>query len=200
MVLDLMCGQGQDLHKLANLRVRHIVGADISPKSIDEAARRAKCVPGMPPTEFHVLDAGRDPLPVDDGTVDVVSTQFALHYLAAEGVLVAHCMGEVERVLKEGGRWVVTVPDVHEVRRLLDHPEAVPPEIALRGTLPSDEHLHRSPWGHAYQFELKGRTPPLTEYAVWVPALEDCCSGLRLVEAPRANGLYRALVFKKKCN
>jgi ubiquinone/menaquinone biosynthesis C-methylase UbiE len=100
-VLDVACGTGV-VTRLAAEQVGHssVVGADINPGML-EVARNAS---GGAAIEW--LEGSAESLPVEDATFDVVLCQMGLQFFTdREGAL-----GEMGRVLRPGGRVLLTVP------------------------------------------------------------------------------------------
>ena len=196
-VLDVACGRGGDIGKMAHLGARSYVGVDVSRECVAEARRRAAALPID--SRVEVADVGLERLPCSD--VDAASCQFALQYLARDPTLLDSLFSELTRVGCR--RFVVSVPDHDVVRGMCEGRHEVPASIRTWGdSLPTDEGLHRNPWGHAYDFEFVGRTPRLTEYLVYPPALEDLAvrhgwSLVRRVPGPR---LYVGLVFTRRAD
>jgi len=124
-LLDLGCGDGRlaCLVKLACPGVT-IHGCDVS----DVALSRSE---GL--DRSYVLDLDTDPLPEPGESFDVVTASEVLEHLSGPRYVLA----EVRRVLKPGGRLLVTVPNVAFWRFRWQ---------ALRGEVPSvtadERHLH----------------------------------------------------------
>jgi len=121
-VLETWCGGGDLTAQLAKIAGR-VVGADYSEKLINAARKR------FPHIEFEISDA--DALAFSDESFDVVvSNSAAHHYLSPE-----KNFSEAGRVLKRGGRLLVTMPIQSErvgfnivleaARESLDLPEKV---------------------------------------------------------------------------
>lgn len=103
--VDAACGTGR--HS-ANL-VRHghdVIGVDQSPQMLERAAAK------VPAAQFTVGDLEELPLP--DGAADLVLCGLALTHLPEIG----RAIGEFRRVVRPGGRLIVT--DVHPMMVLLD--------------------------------------------------------------------------------
>ena len=103
-ILDAGCGSGP---LFASLRDRGAIltGFDSSAGMLEQARRRLG-----DDADLMVADLGR-PLPFDDGAFDDVIASLVLHYLEDWGPALA----ELRRVLKPGGRLIVSV----------DHPFAI---------------------------------------------------------------------------
>lgn len=95
-VLDLGCGDGRFSAEIAAAGAE-VVGLDVSAEAIARARRRS---PGL---DFRVVEPGAR-LPLDDGELDCVFTS----HVICQVVDVAGFMGEVRRVLKPGGRLLLT--------------------------------------------------------------------------------------------
>jgi len=97
-VLDLGCGTGYYSRLIRNRAAAEVVGVDISPEMIDQAAEREKASPlGI---TYHVMDA-RD-VPVL-GIFDIVNVVYTFCYAPDEEVLVG-MVESARRNLKQGGR------------------------------------------------------------------------------------------------
>ena len=199
-VLDLACGRGGDLGKFLHARVASYVGVDVSPACVQEARRRAATLVMAATARITVCDLAHERIPCDDRSRAVVSCQFALHYLAGDRDHIRSMLREVARVMRPRGFFLVTILDHTRVRAILLGQTAAPACMVItpgpRAPL-DDDGLARNPWGHAYGFEFRGRTPHCTEYLVFPPALEDEAQrvGLRL-QACEARGIYVAYIFQ----
>jgi SAM-dependent methyltransferase len=103
-VLDVACGPGT-VARLAAARVGsrgRVIGCDLSPAMLAIAAA-LPAVDGGTAIDYHEAPAER--LPVDDGTVDVVTCQQGLQFFPDRPVALA----EMRRVLCSGGRVGVAV-------------------------------------------------------------------------------------------
>ena len=98
-VLDAACGSGAQCEWLAD-QGAEVIGIDLSPGMIDEAARRV----GDRVT-LHVADLD-GPLPIATGSVDGITCSLALHYLDDW----ATALGSFARILRPGG-WCVLSSD-----------------------------------------------------------------------------------------
>jgi len=112
-VLDLGCGAGR-FSGLARAAGAKVVGVDIAEGALERA--RAN-VPGG---DFRLVEEGA-PLPLDDGEVELVWCSEVLQHVPDA----ARLLSEVRRVLRSGGRLVVTVP----AWRLLRAPDPLAPEV-----------------------------------------------------------------------
>jgi ubiquinone/menaquinone biosynthesis C-methylase UbiE len=96
-VLDIGCGTGALLRRLADGGAAKLAGVDASEGMLAEARRLA----GNRPIEFFYSPAHE--LPFEDGTFDVVTTNIAFHHFAEP----AQVIREMARVLKPGGRVLI---------------------------------------------------------------------------------------------
>lgn len=103
-ILELGCGGGQCSIAFARAGA-HAVGLDLSDAQVDFARQLAAAE--RLPVEFVQGDAA-DLRPFADASFDLVFSAYALQYIEP----VAHCLAEVARVLRAGGRLVFS----------LDHP------------------------------------------------------------------------------
>lgn len=101
-VLDLACGTGIVTRKLVELLAGtgKIVGLDINPMMLG-VARTLVPTDGTP-VEFH--EGSGTEMPFEDGTFDLVVCQQGLQFFPDH----AAGLGEIRRVLKPGGRAVVS--------------------------------------------------------------------------------------------
>lgn len=124
-ILDAGCGQAPVLRKLQdekfkNLKIERLVGVDISDKLLEMARRR---VP-----EAEIIKADIDNLPFADNSFDFAVMVDVFQYLLDQSTHDGECsaehssrddgcsgfdraLEEVKRVLKPGGKFVVTVPN-----------------------------------------------------------------------------------------
>jgi SAM-dependent methyltransferase len=97
-VLDAGCGHGPLMVALRD-RGALVAGFDLSPAMVDIAADRLGT-----DLDIRVADLST-PLPYDDDAFDVVTCSLALHYVQDW----APALAELRRVLKPGGRLVVSI-------------------------------------------------------------------------------------------
>jgi SAM-dependent methyltransferase len=97
-VLDVGCGPGSVLRQLVRRFDVEGVGIDASPNMIEVARREA------PEIEFHVGRA--EDLPFGEATFDAVVSRLVVHHLDRP-----RAFAEMRRVLRPGGRVVVTTTD-----------------------------------------------------------------------------------------
>ena len=95
-VLDVGCGRGDQLHALRSIGF-DIVGVDAD-------------TPSGEPFEYYQCDITSDLLPVADASVDVVILKSVIEHIYY--FQLPHVMSEIKRVLKPGGAFVVSTPDI----------------------------------------------------------------------------------------
>lgn len=128
-VLDLGCGDGKISKFLQDSMGVDIEGVDISP----EAVRKCKSL-GI---KAVVADA-EDKLPFKDGIFDVVFWGDNIEHLFNP----EDCGKEIKRVLKPGGRLILSTPNTGYFRYRLYY--------FLNGRLPDTEWTGFSPWGWSH--------------------------------------------------
>lgn len=197
---DLACGKGGDLQKWRIVVPESLLMVDISVQSLTEARRRAVGV-GLRPQLLRA-DLGRDAIPASDASLDMISMQFALHYIVLEGKdAVDWFLSELGRVLKPGGVFVATVPNADVVDPMLE-----------MGGWECDIASIKPTGGCKYLFSLKDAVDDVEEAVVDVDELTRCAERhgllrdrdleLRPVHAisiPRPlDRFYRAVAFSKR--
>jgi SAM-dependent methyltransferase len=103
-VLDIACGNGLYARRLASMGVE-VVAFDFSPVLIERA--RARTTEGLPPIDYHVLDATDEEalLALGERTFDAALCNMALFDMAEiEPLMRALC-----RLLRRDGRFVFSV-------------------------------------------------------------------------------------------
>ena len=105
VLLEIGCGTALHLAKLAPGFSR-LIGVDISPGMIDAAWRRAQTSPYRNRIELRV-DPAEELRTIDDASVDVVLCVGALEHMLYR----AKALGQVSRVLKRGGVFVLLTPN-----------------------------------------------------------------------------------------
>jgi 23S rRNA (guanine745-N1)-methyltransferase len=150
VVLDLGCGTGEALERVAGTVGAHGVGIDISVEAIERAARRA------PSLTWVVANADRR-LPLLDARVALAMSFNARRSPA-----------ECARVLAHGGRLLVAVPapdDLIELRAL------------VQGAGVPRERADAVAQDHAPFFALEARQTLREQHALEGPALRDLLEG-----------------------
>lgn len=147
-VLDLGCGTGALTMSLAR-RVGpggRVSGVDISKERVAGARRKANRA-GLT-IDYRVASIER--LPFSDGSVDLVVSSLVFHHLAPE--VLGRAVGEIQRVLKPGGRvFIIDMQSVdqaghghHRPTHRGDAPSDHPPPSEL----PIRIHNHSLSLGH----------------------------------------------------
>lgn len=100
-MVDVGCGFG-GLSRLVGdfVNATDVFGVDIDPRVIDEA--RSKNV------DVTLVDAGENPLPYEDGSLDLVMSLGMMDYLVSFDPLIR----EMNRVLRPGGHLLVALPNL----------------------------------------------------------------------------------------
>jgi len=116
LVAEIGSGTGEDAARLARLMPSgRMIGLDLSEAMVAEASRRYS---GIPNLEFR--QASADALPFESGTLDAIrADRVLIHVPDAQAVL-----DEMVRVLKPGGRLVVSEPDMSGCWVSTSHPAA----------------------------------------------------------------------------
>ena len=98
-VLELFCGRGNGLVALERLGFTHLQGVDLSPRLIRHYRGRGRCWAG----DCRAM-------PVRSASQDVAIVQGGLHHLPDVMRDLPIVIGEVRRVLRPGGLFVVVEP------------------------------------------------------------------------------------------
>jgi glycine/sarcosine N-methyltransferase len=144
-VLDTACGIGTQAIGLA-LRGHHVTGSDISPAAVGRAAREAE----RREVRLPVVAADMRQLPFATARFDgVVCADNSLpHLLTAEDVRAA--LGEMRRVLRDGGLLVISTRPYDEILR--SRPVTTAPQLSGRSITFQMWHWHED--GQRYDVEL----------------------------------------------
>lgn len=110
-VLDVACGVGYGSHYLAKT-AREVAGAEIDPESV----AYAKGHYAAPNIKFFEMDATR--LQFEDNAFDVVCSFETIEHLSDIGAY----LSEVVRVIKPGGLYIVSTPQVKTTTMKPDNP------------------------------------------------------------------------------
>jgi demethylmenaquinone methyltransferase/2-methoxy-6-polyprenyl-1,4-benzoquinol methylase len=115
-VLDLGCGTGDLTVNLARLAQKNveIVGLDYSLPMLERAINKAVRAGVSDRVEFIQGDASR--LPFLDGYFDTAGISFAFRNLTYKNPLSTIHLGEVRRILRAGGRYVIVESSQPETR------------------------------------------------------------------------------------
>ena len=185
-VLDLCCGKGGDISKLANADISIYVGADLAANSVETAEERGRqlfaqrrqhvsqtylatdCfrtrIAAILADRVGAADAGHSPI------YDLVSCQFSLHYaFEAEDALRGALLNVSER-LRIGGLVVfTTINETTLLSRLASHQQCGNSIYRVRA-LPTFNSGNGSVFGRGYHFTLRD-TIDCPEFLVDTPTL-----------------------------
>ncbi|MBN2272181.1 MAG: class I SAM-dependent methyltransferase [Sedimentisphaerales bacterium] len=100
--LDFGCNDGRFLNSLKNKHIGRLAGVDVSAEAID---RGRELYPDL--EIMHIRQATA--LPFDDGVFDSITIMDVLEHVTPQSELLV----ELNRVLKDDGKLVVTVPGRH---------------------------------------------------------------------------------------
>lgn len=121
--LDLGCGRGTDVSRLAAQvgEQGHAYGVDITEAMLDKAQRTAEKL-GIRNVTF--LKADLSALPIDDEQIDWVTSNCVLNHADNKPAV----WREIARVLKPGGRFVVS--DIYAIERVPERYRNDPDAVA----------------------------------------------------------------------
>ncbi len=97
--VEIFCGRGNGLHALAELGFTALDGVDLSERLLQQY---------QGPATLYVADCRQLPFP--DASRDVVIVQGGLHHLPCLPDDLELVLGEVRRILRPGGRFVIVEP------------------------------------------------------------------------------------------
>lgn len=175
-VLDVACGDGVLGEMLIRTKGCSVVGLDVSPYARAVATRRGVAA--------LACDIALDRFPVEEGMFDAATMLCCLEHIFDPG----HALREAARVVRPGGRLLVTLPNAVSLRFRLDF---------LRGRLSKDflhtndgEGLHIRFFNYAADFDrfVADEAPGLT-LVEKVPALKNPKKGTRLGRAVMRAGI-----------
>lgn len=117
-LLDVACGRGGDIPKWLSLKLGRVKGLDVSEAEIGEARHRwahwKQKIPGPTECTFEARDALD--LQERDGSYNVVTCMFALHYFWGCRDHAERLLGLVADTLVTGGTFVGTVVNATKVK------------------------------------------------------------------------------------
>jgi ubiquinone/menaquinone biosynthesis C-methylase UbiE len=124
VVLDIGCGRGGDILKIARLNPRSYIGLDINASEISEARDRVSELTtsgrlSLARCDFHEFDMRKDKIPLGDETVDIVLAQLSLHFAFQDQSAVDNILGEMRRVMKSTSVVIGVIPDAKRISRIL---------------------------------------------------------------------------------
>lgn len=118
-LLDYGCGRGGDLWKWHLAGFQDVLAYDPCASSVEEARRRLKESPWN--TVRNYLFTTSVPSTQISTEFDVVSCQFAIHYLFESHETLCNFVGFVAQALRSGGRFIGTFLDADRVLLQPDH-------------------------------------------------------------------------------
>jgi SAM-dependent methyltransferase len=113
-VLDVACGEGYGAAGLLRAGARHVLGVDIASEACSLAADRY---------DFPCIRASADAIPLAACSVDLVVSFETIEHLNSPNLLVAECA----RVLKPGGKLIISTPNRAVVERMRSTPNPFHP-------------------------------------------------------------------------
>lgn len=185
--LDLCCGNGGDIGKVAHQNVTHYFGIDIASDAVKRACERLNASPLEGDViEFNAFTSTCGNMLFHMKKFDVVSCQFAIHYAFGSETTARLFIQNVAFALRNGGRFIGTLPDEQHLRVARQH---------LGKRFGDQFHSIRfndttstfEDFGSSYQFSFKGAVNDLEEFIVKPSVLERLCAdcGMKLVEWKR---------------
>lgn len=177
--LDFCCGKGGDLLKWRVAAVSRLTCVDIAAASVADCEKKWKMLrPSAAAAScratFVVADVAsvrlKSQLPRDP--FDLVSCQFALHYLFGSAAKALRMLRNVSEALRPGGIFIGTLPDAeHLVTRMKNHSGAFGNDIYR--VEPLFDWKEGFPlFGAKYDFHLEG-VVDCPEYLVYFPTLVE---------------------------
>ncbi len=161
--LDLGSGRGTDVLRFAGAvgATGHAYGVDLAEAMLDRARRTAVKL-GVANATF--VRAPFDRLPLPDASVDWVSSNCALNHAPDKAAV----WREVARVLKPGGRFVVS--DIYAVEAIDDAHRNDPEAVAecWAGAVPRDEYLAHIARAGLVEVRVSDESTPYTKGAAVV--------------------------------
>lgn len=217
-ILDLCCGKGGDLNKCEFIKIDQYIGIDISDLSVREAFSRysrqkARFKPrngaraesrynfeacfatGDCFTQYvpDILEPNFPGIIEKTFPVDVVSTQFALHYAFESEEKVHTLLTNVSKSLRVGGRFIGTIPSSDFIKsKIVDKQyfkDAKTGKVKFGNGLysvtfdkePPEDGVFRPPFGNRYSYWLKDAVDDVPEYVVPFEILRAICEEHNLV-------------------
>lgn len=176
-VLDIGCGKGGDLFKWSRAGCSGFIGIDIAEVSISQARERYEKVRHKRFwADFCVGDAFGERVEnivhPDAFPVDIVSSQFCLHYAFENEDRVRMVLSNISRSLRRGGVFIGTIPNSDvinkHIRKLESH------ELKWGNSIysvefdraPPRDGVFKPPFGHKYKFFLEDAVGNVPEYVV----------------------------------
>lgn len=189
VVLDIGIGKGGDLQKWVKQGISGLIGIDIAAVSVDQARDRYEHLRYKPFwADFCVGDAFsrsiEDIVHPDAFPVDIVSSQFAMHYAFSSEERARKLLDNVSRALNYDGVFIGTIPNSDVIaERIRNLPEGERKfgnscyTVEFPGSPPTE---FRPPFGHEYFFYLEDAVGNVPEYVVPFEAFRAIAQEYRL--------------------
>ncbi|KAJ3196621.1 mRNA cap guanine-N7 methyltransferase [Irineochytrium annulatum] len=174
VVLDFCCGKGGDLLKWSIAEIKELFCVDIAEVSVQHAEQRYRDRRNRFAAHFYAMDCFDEELAtrLPAGTqFDLVSCQFALHYSAASERRIRRGLENVTRSLKEGGRFIGTIPDAFRIMKRLREAGGTSFGNSIYNISFDSKH-HDDYFGHKYFFELADAIDNCPEFVFNFPTFE----------------------------
>jgi SAM-dependent methyltransferase len=160
LALDIATGTGHTAFALA-ARVRAVVGTDLTPEMLREA-RHLREARGIANAAFTLADV--HDLPFHAGTFHLITCRRAAHHFSRMGL----ALGEMHRVLRDGGRLVIddrSVPEDDFVDAFLNELDRYHDESHVREYRPSEwQQMLQSQGFTVNSVECYAKHRPLTAF------------------------------------
>jgi mRNA (guanine-N7-)-methyltransferase len=195
VVLDIGCGKGGDLLKWGKEGCAGFIGIDVADVSVSQAKHRYNQVRDKTFwADFRVGDAFEqnveDIVQPEAFPVDIVSSQFCLHYAFESESRVRKVLSNITRALKPGGTFIGTIPNSDVINKHIR--KLGPTELKWGNSIYSVEFENPPPrdgifnpiYGHKYRFFLEDAVGNIPEYVVPFDAFKKLAEedfGLELI-------------------
>ncbi|PVU85455.1 hypothetical protein BB559_006384 [Furculomyces boomerangus] len=174
--LDLGCGKGGDLLKLAKHSISELVGVDIAENSIEEATNRYNSLRNKSfSARFYTLDCFSNPISQViqpyDFLANVVSMQFCFHYAFETEQKARQALKNVSDHLEIGGYFIGTTTNSYWLTKKL---HSVPGKEFGNSVyhVRFEEKYSKKVFGRGYWFTLEDAIEDCPEYLIHFPTLQ----------------------------
>lgn len=161
--LDLGCGRGNDLVKLAEISGPggHVFGIDISKAMLKEAE---KLVNNSGLENVSLIKSGLDRLPLKAESLDLIISNCAINHVSDKQAV----WNEIYRTLKPGGRFVVS--DIYALTPVPEEYRADPAAVAecWAGSVTREDYLEQLSRAGFRNLEILKESRPYPKGAVSV--------------------------------